>query len=106
MPKMKALVFGLELCIQKGIDIVEIEGDSQIYIQAISLGKSPSWKIDNWIGKMKILLSKLNDFSISHAYREANRVADLLENYHVSQDDLVLIDSSLKRWLGLQAILE
>lgn len=93
--ELEVLCFGLQLCIQNGIDLVEIEGDSQLCVQAIILGDSPNWRIGNWIGSIKELLGRLNNFSLGHVYRGANKAVEFLANWGVSQNDRILVDSSI-----------
>lgn len=103
---MEALWLGLLLYIQNGIEEVEIEGDSQLCVQEITLGNSQNWRISDWIAPIKEFLGKLTNFSLMNVYRETNKVADFLDNWGVFPEVRVIANTSTRRWPGLQEIID
>ncbi len=76
-----ALILGLEKSLEQNIEYVQIFIDSQLVVQQISgvyRVKSPSMRL--LYNQAKKLLTKLNDYTISHVPREQNTHADSLAN--------------------------
>ncbi|XP_057820526.2 uncharacterized protein LOC131033335 [Cryptomeria japonica] len=71
---------GLILCRDKDFSNVDIEGDSQLVINAISKGQIANWKLKQWIPGIQNLINLLLDYAIAHNYRKGNRAADWLAN--------------------------
>ncbi|GLJ14967.1 hypothetical protein SUGI_0244350 [Cryptomeria japonica] len=76
--KLKALDRGLELCYEKGIANVNIEGDSQLVVNVILKSNILSWKLKKWLPGIFDKLSRLSNYSIAHVFREGNKVANWL----------------------------
>ncbi|KAL3528145.1 hypothetical protein ACH5RR_012801 [Cinchona calisaya] len=81
-----ALLFGIQLCIDKSLLNVFIEKDSLILSKMIQ-GHIPTfWKLDTLLHKVKYLLS-MGHFQLRHVLREANIVVyKLAKMANASQD--------------------
>lgn len=84
--EIRALEAGLEMCVEKGLTKVTIEGDSQIIINGVTKRKFQSWKLNKWLPRISVLMDKIGDFEFRHSYREGNKVADILANMGVTID--------------------
>ncbi|XP_057815560.2 uncharacterized protein LOC131029183 [Cryptomeria japonica] len=84
--EMEAITMGLQLCRAKGIGNIDIEGDSQLCIQAAIKKEIHNWNLKGWLQKIGELLNELKEYSLSHVYREANIFADRLANHVVYQE--------------------
>lgn len=62
------------------IQNLDIEGDSINVTLAIKGYQSPNWKINYIIQEAISIMQKIQNFSILHCYREANKVVDFLAN--------------------------
>lgn len=60
-----------------------IDEDSQNILNYISNKVIPSWTIDNIIQEDKRIINNLEKVYISHLYKEANKVTDVLANVAV-----------------------
>ena len=74
----KALLQGVQVCIDGGFLNVDLEVDSLILSQIVQKKVEPPWCIMYEIRMLFDLLCC--NFSISHTYRENNMAADLLSN--------------------------
>ncbi|GLJ28575.1 hypothetical protein SUGI_0562870 [Cryptomeria japonica] len=101
---MVALALSLELCINKSIGPLEIEGDSLICVQVVSMGKVTNWKLDIWVIIIKRLMREVGEYSLSHVYREVNYFADCLANHATTQIEDVHIDVDPSFWPSLTSI--
>lgn len=86
MAECKAILEGLKLCKQLGLTKVEIEGDSQIIINAIRTRKTPNQNLNSKLGDIIDILDTIPQFEIKHIYREGNTDADKLANQGASGD--------------------
>ncbi|GLJ49320.1 hypothetical protein SUGI_1042530 [Cryptomeria japonica] len=86
-----AVVEGMLLCHEIGIQNLEIEGDSTIIINSLRSGNSCNWKINNLIKRAKDLLPYFNSVIINHIYREGNRRADELANIGADGKELKIL---------------
>ncbi|XP_059078011.1 uncharacterized protein LOC131876591 [Cryptomeria japonica] len=75
-----AMVRGIKFCVDQGYSKVEIEGDSQIVINAVIKQTTPNWKLQQYLDDIKQNLNRIQQYKITHVYREANRAADQLAN--------------------------
>ncbi|GLJ49873.1 hypothetical protein SUGI_1059910 [Cryptomeria japonica] len=64
--ELEAPVRGLQLCINKKIVDVNIEGDSHIAINGVTNDSSSNWKLNKWIIIINQCLLKFNDYKISY----------------------------------------
>ncbi|GLJ49414.1 hypothetical protein SUGI_1046130 [Cryptomeria japonica] len=78
--KALAVVRGIKFCVDQGYDKVEVEGDSQIIINAVIKQSSPNWKLQQYMEDIRQNLNRIHQYKITHVYREANRAADMLAN--------------------------
>ena len=72
-----ALLFGLQVCAQRGICPSLIEVDSKTLVQLVTSGVIAKWPLCNVLRKIRDLLDGFSA-SISHVFREANSSADRL----------------------------
>ncbi|GLJ37769.1 hypothetical protein SUGI_0767610 [Cryptomeria japonica] len=93
---IKALEAGLNLCVQKGLSKIIIEGDSQIVINGIIKSYFHSWNLEKWLPRINQLLSSIGTYDINHVYKEGNRLADHLANLGVEcNNEIVTFDKYL-----------
>ncbi|XP_027158457.1 uncharacterized protein LOC113760083 [Coffea eugenioides] len=72
-----ALLFGLQLCLQRGFRPSLVEVDSKALVQLVVSGVIAKWPLCNILRKVRGLLEGFSAF-ISHIFREANSPADRL----------------------------
>nr|XP_027075960.1 uncharacterized protein LOC113699812 [Coffea arabica] len=72
-----ALLFGLQLCLQRGVYPSLVEVDSKALVQLVVSGAIAKWPLCNSLRKVRGLLEVFSA-AISHVYREANVPADRL----------------------------
>ncbi|KAH9307392.1 hypothetical protein KI387_035303, partial [Taxus chinensis] len=99
--ELQALSKGLFLAASLKIENLEIEGDSLVIINAIIKKRALSWKLDLGVQKVLWKLSKFNNWSIMHVYREGNQCADWLANKGIEQNLWERVDSNCSAWEGL-----
>ena len=84
----RALLFGVKLCLQRGIDTLDVELDSLVLVHILnSLVRCP-WGIHT---EVQQLMGVAHHFPrILHCYRQANQVADILANTgcQLARDDI------------------
>ncbi|XP_059068483.1 uncharacterized protein LOC131858991 [Cryptomeria japonica] len=104
--EIRAVVAGLDLCVQKGYDKVIIEGDSQIIVNDISKSSFQNWKLGKWIPYINKLLGSINSFELKQTFREGNKVADLLANVGIDKDlSTIIFNKEVIDKVVLEAIL-
>ncbi|XP_059076787.1 uncharacterized protein LOC131876037 [Cryptomeria japonica] len=89
--EIRALAAGLDLCVQRGLDKICFEGDSQIIINGVSKSNFPNWKLGKWVPHINKALESINSFEFKHTYREGNKVADLLANMGIEKNNGTII---------------
>ncbi|XP_027118631.2 uncharacterized protein [Coffea arabica] len=72
-----ALLFGLQLCLQRGFRPSLVEVDSKALVQLVVSGAIAKWPLCNILRKVRGLLEGFSA-SVSHIFREANSSADRL----------------------------
>ncbi|GLJ17808.1 hypothetical protein SUGI_0311430 [Cryptomeria japonica] len=80
---------GLELCVDKGLSKVIIEGDSQIVLNGVSNRKFLNWKLIRWLPRINHLLESIGNYSLVHTLREGNKVVDFLANLGVKPKETI-----------------
>ncbi|GLJ32821.1 hypothetical protein SUGI_0661070 [Cryptomeria japonica] len=78
--EFEALAGGLKLCISKGINNIDIEGDSLLCINTVTKNDIQNWKLKKWMKITQEDIKGLDIVSISHVYGEANCIANKLAN--------------------------
>ncbi|XP_060182081.1 uncharacterized protein LOC132611714 [Lycium barbarum] len=73
----KALLFGIQWCIQHNITNIELETDSILLLSWVKQIFKIPWQIEGTIRDIRRHLEGAT-WSIQHCYREANKVSDLL----------------------------
>ncbi|GLJ49988.1 hypothetical protein SUGI_1063140 [Cryptomeria japonica] len=93
-----ALLMGLSTCRDRGLTILDIKGDSQVVVRAISCGSTTSWRVRMWTDAIKEILENLEDYSLHHIYREVNHEVDYLANHAIDQVEQSIIASDKTAW--------
>ncbi|GLJ42729.1 hypothetical protein SUGI_0885920 [Cryptomeria japonica] len=78
--ELRALDEGLNICVEKGLSKIYIEGDSQVVINWVMRSNFCSWKLNNWLPSIENKVRCIPEFQIAHIYREGNRASDWLAN--------------------------
>nr|XP_027118775.1 uncharacterized protein LOC113736018 [Coffea arabica] len=78
----RALLIGLQTCIQKGFEDICVQSDSLVLIGIIQRRTQYPWQIRREVNQIWKLVEDPARFS--HCYREANTVADALSNVGIS----------------------
>lgn len=78
MADFRAALRGLQEGVNIGARKIHLEGDSLNVVNAIRKNETPSWILNQWLHPIKSLLDGLDDFRISHVYREGNVIANNL----------------------------
>ncbi|MQM15378.1 hypothetical protein Taro_048323 [Colocasia esculenta] len=78
--EVRALYDGIYLVHSLGIRISIIYTDSLVLVKSMEVGKCPSWQALIWWREAYSFIQK-NGLKITHIYREANQVADRLDNF-------------------------
>ncbi|GLJ49635.1 hypothetical protein SUGI_1053090 [Cryptomeria japonica] len=93
-----AILAGLSKCIEMGLDNIDIEGVSLNVARTVAHREPPSWMGRMWMEVICVLADRLNSFSISHVYREANKCADFLSNHAIDRQDIQIVSKEMKAW--------
>ncbi|XP_059073575.1 uncharacterized protein LOC131874293 [Cryptomeria japonica] len=78
--ELTALVEGLEMCKESGVEKLAIEGDSAIVINALRKGSIPNWRFDVLLSRDLNLGRSFKNIIFNHIFREGNSRADELVN--------------------------
>ncbi|GLJ21588.1 hypothetical protein SUGI_0400770 [Cryptomeria japonica] len=95
--KLKGLEKGLAMCVEKIMEKVVIEGDSQVILNGASKGHFLNWRLQTWMHMIKQLLSSLLAYRMQHTYREGNRATDWLANKGI-EGDVIQIKDKCNDW--------
>ncbi|GLJ10967.1 hypothetical protein SUGI_0139020 [Cryptomeria japonica] len=76
--KFRAALRSLQLGVESGIQKIHLESDSLNVINVVHKKSMPSWHLNQWLRPILALLEKVEDFHISHVYREGNVEEDKL----------------------------
>ncbi|XP_027150296.1 uncharacterized protein LOC113750530 [Coffea eugenioides] len=91
--EVRALLFGVQLCVQRGFGRLDVELDSLVLVH-ILLGKaSCPWGVYHEI--QQLLELRGHFLRVSHCLRQANQVADALSNVGCAQGGEKIYTSSL-----------
>lgn len=82
MSEAKAILFGIEWCLDKGFTNILVESDSMLIINMINGKAKTPWQIKHIIEDIHSLKVQ-GTFSFQHCYREVNMIADYLANMGV-----------------------
>ena len=74
----RALLFGVNLCLQRDFDAFDVELDSSVLVQILNRTSQCPWSIYKEVQQLVGLVSHFP--RIRHCYRQANQVADILAN--------------------------
>ncbi|GLJ16382.1 hypothetical protein SUGI_0277800 [Cryptomeria japonica] len=102
---MAGLLVRLEWCVARGIQDVEVEGDSQIILNGISKQNFENWKLEAIRPKIQRLCDRFNNFTLKHIYQEGNSVADWLANCGIDCDGPIQLTKKEELPDGLVEIL-
>ncbi|GLJ13657.1 hypothetical protein SUGI_0217630 [Cryptomeria japonica] len=70
----------LGLRMKNSLNLKKIEGDSMNIVLACRNSEVSNWRIQYIMQDVKTIISKFEQYSIAHCYREANVVANYLAN--------------------------
>lgn len=84
MAELKALLHGLALAKELGLNRVEIEGDSMIVINAARTGAISNWRLQASLEIILNLISKFESTTANHIFCEGNFKVDELESLAAS----------------------
>ncbi|XP_071902237.1 uncharacterized protein [Coffea arabica] len=89
-----AMLTGLRMCVKQGFVTVDLQSDSRVLVGIIQRRFRCPWQIRPEIEQIWDLAA--TGVRVSHCYREANRVADILANVGVShpQQGYIMYDST------------
>ena len=79
--EIEAAIFGLTWALELGYRRIILELDSQLVVKWINKQATPQWKFLTTVGRLQNLINQTQKFKCTHAYREANWVADALSKY-------------------------
>lgn len=80
----------VKLAFEFGISNLWLEGDSKNIINSINGISPPSWSISNIIEETCDTLAKFEKVHVTHAFREANPIADWFANKGVGFDKMMI----------------
>ncbi|GLJ30418.1 hypothetical protein SUGI_0602010 [Cryptomeria japonica] len=86
MAKIAGLLAELEWSVGRGFHNIEVEGDSQIFLNGIIKQKFENWKLEACRPKIQGLCESLDIYSFKHIYREGNSTANWLANNGIDCD--------------------
>lgn len=89
--EIKALLFGVKLCLSKGYTLLHIECDSLLLVEMIKGKSGGPWTVQRDL--QELLQYKIHFAQINHCFREANCPADRLSNVGVLQKSDVVYES-------------
>ncbi|GLJ30804.1 hypothetical protein SUGI_0611220 [Cryptomeria japonica] len=105
MAEMAGLLAGLEWCVARGIQDVEVEGDSQIILNGISKQTFENWKLEAVRPKIQRLCDRFNNLTLKHIYREGNLAVGWLANCGINFDGPIQLTEKEELPDGLVEIL-
>ena len=88
MAEARAACSVVKLAFEAGVSKLWLEGDSKNIINNINGIPPPSWTIANIIDETRSILTKFEKVHVTHAFREANPVADWFANIGVGADNV------------------
>ncbi|KAF5207701.1 hypothetical protein FRX31_002711 [Thalictrum thalictroides] len=80
MAETRALLDGLALCMELGLDKIQIQTDSKLVVQWFGSRASIPWSLSKWWKEIRERAAMMN-ILIVHVYREGNKVADFLSKW-------------------------
>lgn len=80
-----ALLWGLQLCLDRGLLGFAAEVDSKTLVLLVKSGTLAPWPLCNTLRKIRSLISS-SGASLSHAFRQANMAADTLASSRLGAD--------------------
>ncbi|KAF5195554.1 hypothetical protein FRX31_014857 [Thalictrum thalictroides] len=80
MAETRALLDGLTLCLELGLDKIQIQTDSKLVVQWFCNKASIPWSLRKWWKEIREKAAMMNVL-ILHVYREGNYVADYLSKW-------------------------
>ncbi|KAF5196095.1 hypothetical protein FRX31_014317 [Thalictrum thalictroides] len=80
MAETRALLDGLTICLELGLDKVQIQTDSKLVVQWFGSRAIIPWSLGKWWKEIREKAAMMNVL-IVHVYREGNNVADFLSKW-------------------------
>ncbi|XP_057856436.2 uncharacterized protein LOC131065813 [Cryptomeria japonica] len=78
---------GLQLGMELGVQRIHLQGDSLNVVNVVCCNKTPSWRLNQWLQSILVLLATFDEFRISHIYKEGNGEADRLSKMAITNGD-------------------
>ena len=89
--ELKAMAFGVQLCVERGFQDLHIEADSLVLVQILQGKRGCPWRLQR---EMNDLLRYKRCFrAITHCYREANKPVDCLANLGANTEEDTIFGS-------------
>ncbi|XP_059064976.1 uncharacterized protein LOC131857010 [Cryptomeria japonica] len=85
--EFRAALRGLQLRMELGVQRIHLERDSLNVVNAVHYNNTPSWRLNQWLQPILVLLATFNEFRISHIYREGNGEANKLSKMAIVNGD-------------------
>ncbi|KAK1300209.1 hypothetical protein QJS10_CPB13g00247 [Acorus calamus] len=93
--ELKALLAGLEQALASGFTQVWLESDSKTAISWVLGRGTPPWTATRTLRSIQTLLSKVQDWKISHIPREGNKPADFLASFQQDMGTSIISNLSM-----------
>lgn len=84
--KFKVLLHGIQLCCEKGYSNVQLESDSLMLVKILNSLTSYLWHPNHLYEEIGKLLHYC--ISISHCFRQANKLVDILSNVRTKKKEI------------------
>ncbi|XP_015075597.1 uncharacterized protein LOC107019727 [Solanum pennellii] len=84
--EIQAASHGLDWCIQHGYRKIHLEVDWELVTHWLLNQTNPPWNLQQYILEIHNLVHQLEQFKLTHIYREANNTADRLSKYSHNTD--------------------
>ncbi|XP_059076847.1 uncharacterized protein LOC131876081 [Cryptomeria japonica] len=85
--EFRAALRGLQLGKELAVHRIHLEGELLNVINVIHYNSIPSWRLNQWLQPILVLLATFDEFWVSHIYKEANGEADRLSKLAIAMGD-------------------
>ena len=95
LTEIEALIKGLNLSRELGINKLVIEGDSQIILNALRKRKTPNWTLNSKLEYALAIVDQFEETNIKHIYREGNREVNNLTNKGADGEEILIRQANM-----------
>ncbi|XP_027169553.1 uncharacterized protein LOC113769290 [Coffea eugenioides] len=88
--ELKAILFGVRLCVARGLQDLHVESDSLVLVQILQGTHGCPWRLQREVDEL--LSFKHHFHEITHCYREANKPVDYLANLGANSEQEDVFD--------------